>query len=877
MADLTQKGGVLYLGGEYCQTIGFNYYTAIDTHWNPNSSDNTHRFAEDFIVLAAKNIKVIKVMITPFWGLAGAGSHATVLGTTVPTVLAPTISMGLTGMTAWSGSKNYYTDPNHGIDALFAAAIANGISIIVGFNWSYKAYPDMFSERYTAWNNPSSQTSIYCKALLTEFVTRYATPGGAGYALNNAIAGWAIWGETEYQVFKDTNGPGVEASVSMDGYARIASEFKYILNTLDTRKRILMGLMTAVPFGKSLSQRVSLANALAGRSEMYRLYDVVDVHFYPGVRGAGPTGLLEGVTPFSKADAIREKYTSTEAIKEYINTLMSFAKSLNIPLVFSEFGVSEGDDAYDSQTFITKAVTWDDPAEAKINTLSCSDMTGLAAGQLVGGAINTFTDDAGTMSQIISVSGTSGAGTFTIGPSFKLSGGATGQTVKIYTSTDNTNTRFQSMINAIKSSGLQLALCWNWNEPKYLTSQSLWSVQTAAYASATGFHYKRYKQLDSIVAANALPTVRPLIRKPKTPTKFASLKYQGPYGLITSATAPVPANLKAALDAGNPNSEFTICLRIRQNNSNDNYTTNNTIQILALKENPNSAFPGFTMQTPNRGYCGNPKAGVAPIATPDSQAPYMDIRSSTGTFASLFNSAGITAPVSAGGWVYLTYMLRKHTGSAYAGAIGTGGITTAGTAVTGVLTPNSTALSGVTTLFTTECPVGSDLYNAAGVFIGRVASVAGVAALTLEASAAVAVTAGQYHIKNNYYTLYEYRDGILIDTSLQLGFGVDWKFGFPALPRLSLFAFSNTLTSITAKTIPFDLADVSLYNRPLSSAEVYSAYVGEPPTDYVAHYKLDAVVGGKFLDSSINGFDLTDNSGAALLVDNSVITRAPRV
>ena len=858
MADLTAKNGVLYLGGEYCQTIGFNYFSALQKHWNINANDAGHRFAEDFVVLGnqagGKNIKIIKVMITPF-DAAGTGGHTAVLGSTPGATTAA-----------------YFTDATKGVDALFQSAIDNGISIIVSFNWNYKCYPDMYSESYDAWDNPSSQTSIYSRAFLTEFVTRYTT--GTRADLTNAIAGWALWTETENSIFRELQVAGTNAGIGISGYSRVASEFRSTLKSLDSRRRVLMGLTSVIPFGKTLGGRVPVLRALEGKADFYKLFDVIDAHVYSGNRGVGILGSLDTVAPSTKAEAVREKYASTDSFKGYINTLMLFGKSINRPVMFSEFGISEQDDAYASRSYITKNLTWIASTVTAVTTLSCADMDGLAVGQVFTGV--NFGLGAGKVSQILSVSAATGAGTFTFGPGI-LGTVALESEVVFYNSTDNTNVQFQRMVDAIKYSGLQLALCWNWNEPEQVTSQSTWSVQAAA--DARGFHTKRYKQLDSIVAANKIPTIRPVIRTPVIPTKFASLKYKQPHGLTTNTGAGVPAALSAALNAGNPEHEFSISFRIRQNNSNDNYATTNFISVMELKEA--SAGPGFWMGISPSGISTGPLAGSAPtiFSGANSQSIYIELKRADGA-ATLTTSSGITSPTSSGVWTYLTYIFRKRAGSGYDGAVGDGGITcsTASNAVTGSAMLNShTSTKFLTAFGAGTAGAGMKLYTASGVELGTVANVTTNTDLTLAANALATIsTAQQYRYKDNFYTLYQYRDGLPIDTKAQNAFLAADIFNFPASPTLSLFSGSTALAS-TSKTIPFDLADVSLYNRPLTADEVYSAYVGEPPVDYVAHYKLDKIENGTFLDSSANRFDLIDNSSGALLVDNSVITRAARV
>lgn len=65
---------------------------------------------------------------------------------------------------------------------------------------------------------------------------------------------------------------------------------------------------------------------------------------------------------------------------------------------------------------------------------------------------------------------------------------------------------------------------------------------------------------------------------------------------------------------------------------------------------------------------------------------------------------------------------------------------------TGTITSSvsTTAVTGSGTAFTTQLSVGSELYNAAGTYIGKVASIASNTSLTLAANGAVAVTAGSF-------------------------------------------------------------------------------------------------------------------------------------
>lgn len=69
------------------------------------------------------------------------------------------------------------------------------------------------------------------------------------------------------------------------------------------------------------------------------------------------------------------------------------------------------------------------------------------------------------------------------------------------------------------------------------------------------------------------------------------------------------------------------------------------------------------------------------------------------------------------------------------GYAGTGTITS---------TTSTTAVTGSGTSFTTQLVVGSELYNAAGSYIGRVSAITSNTALTLAANGAVAVTAGSF-------------------------------------------------------------------------------------------------------------------------------------
>lgn len=69
-----------------------------------------------------------------------------------------------------------------------------------------------------------------------------------------------------------------------------------------------------------------------------------------------------------------------------------------------------------------------------------------------------------------------------------------------------------------------------------------------------------------------------------------------------------------------------------------------------------------------------------------------------------------------------------------------------GYTATGTITASTstTAVTGVGTSFTTQAVAGTILYNSAGTYIGRVASVASNTSLTLAANASVAVSAGAY-------------------------------------------------------------------------------------------------------------------------------------
>ena len=81
--------------------------------------------------------------------------------------------------------------------------------------------------------------------------------------------------------------------------------------------------------------------------------------------------------------------------------------------------------------------------------------------------------------------------------------------------------------------------------------------------------------------------------------------------------------------------------------------------------------------------------------------------------------------------------------------------------------------------------------------------------------------------------------------------------------------FSEAVGVNNNKSHSLDIAKVFYYNRALTYKEAFATYQDKHPTDYMAYYKLD----NSLLDSSPNGFHLTDNSNGAIFKNNTRATR----
>jgi len=569
MPKLTAANGILYLDGDVCDHIGFNYYSAMEKEWSNLAYDNGYRYKEDFPILKNRGIKIVKTMMTPF----DSSTYTSVVGNSLTAVNA-NYYLGTV-----NGSYPAYSYYN-GVDKFLETALDNDVGVILTFNWFYKTIADIFDAgNYSKWNDPNSNSRIHFRMFMNDFVTRYTT--GSKANLGEAIAGWSFTNEAEV-IFNNSSTSSTSSDINLEGYLGILSDAKKIVKSLDPYARIVCAQTTA-PIVNARQKDVNSVSSILARyyGRIHEVADVVELHTYPDNKFMGVTDFVENKYPY--------RMGAVAGFESFLKEAVRYAASIRKPLFLGEFGVSQRFNAENSDVS-PLAVTVSSVASG-VSVIPCSNTTGISVGMIVSSS-NTTNGTAVSGGTVITavVPNTS----FTIAPAAKTT---TPTTLYVYQSSDTEERMFSSMVDSIKKAGVQLSLCWNWNESKYVSSQNVWSVypnidSARNYPTGNAYHNTRYKQIDIIEQANKTSLIGSPYsnRLPSPPNSFLRLRRQSGFfpcvGLTDVAKLP---NFWSRFSANG--GDFTISFWFRPNSISTSFPTiwrygNDGINQIILAQQP---------------------------------------------------------------------------------------------------------------------------------------------------------------------------------------------------------------------------------------------------------------------------------------------------